>query len=143
MSHPLSVVDDHPWYHQGLRFKCTGCGQCCTGEPGAVWVSEEEVVAIADELGITVEEFSRLYLRRLHGRLSLKEDPHNYDCVFLKDNRCQVYKQRPKQCRTFPWWVHNLTSKEDWENAAHYCEGINHPEAPIVPFDEIQTQLNS
>ena len=20
-----------PWYKDGLRFKCTGCGDCCTG----------------------------------------------------------------------------------------------------------------
>ena len=25
-----------PWYNDGLRFTCTRCGHCCTGEPGFV-----------------------------------------------------------------------------------------------------------
>ena len=27
------------WYHLGLRFQCTGCGDCCTGAPGYVWIN--------------------------------------------------------------------------------------------------------
>ena len=27
------------WYaEEGLAFECTGCGDCCTGAPGYVWV---------------------------------------------------------------------------------------------------------
>ena len=28
------------WYSEGLRFECTQCGACCSGEPGYVWVDE-------------------------------------------------------------------------------------------------------
>lgn len=132
-------VDSSPWYAEGLRFECTGCGQCCTGSPGYIWVDDDEIVQIADYLKITIDEFSRRYLRRVKGKLSLLELPRTYDCIFLKDKKCSIYPVRPTQCRTFPWWPRNLKSKEEWEAAARTCEGI-HCEAPIVTFDTIEKQ---
>ena len=31
------------WYVGGLKFQCTHCGDCCTGDAGYVWVNEEEI----------------------------------------------------------------------------------------------------
>ncbi len=36
-----------PWYQDGLAFTCTQCGKCCTGDPGFVWVTDEEIAALA------------------------------------------------------------------------------------------------
>jgi len=136
----LKVIQDHsPWYAEGLRFKCTGCGQCCTGAPGYVWVNEEEIQNIADYLNLTIKEFSSRYLRRVQGRLSLLELPKSYDCIFLKDKKCQIYSVRPTQCRTYPWWPQLLKSKDDWKTAARFCEGIQ-LDAPVVPFETIEKQ---
>ncbi len=136
----LKVIEEEsPWYKNGLHFKCTECGQCCTGAPGYVWVGEEEVEEMAKFLNISVEEFSRRYLRKVLGRLSLLENPKTYDCVFLKEKKCQLYKARPKQCRTYPWWPALLKTEKDWIDAAEHCEGIN-AEAPIVPFEVIEHQ---
>ena len=33
------------WYADGLKFSCTGCGNCCTGSAGFTWVSEDEIDA--------------------------------------------------------------------------------------------------
>ena len=44
-----------PWYQDGLRFRCTRCGHCCTGTPGNVWINEEEIAAIAEFRRETVE----------------------------------------------------------------------------------------
>lgn len=141
MSHPLNVLsDEKPWYAEGLRFKCTECGQCCTGAPGYTWVSEDEIVAIAEHLGLSLDDFGKKYLRLVNGRYALLEKPSSYDCIFLKDKKCEIYQLRPKQCRTFPWWASNLSSPEEWQEAAQYCEGIS-VDAPIVPFDVIQEQL--
>ncbi|MGC1878671.1 MAG: YkgJ family cysteine cluster protein [Rhabdochlamydiaceae bacterium] len=130
-----------PWYKEGLRFKCTECGQCCTGSPGYVWVTLSEIEAMAEFLKIPAEEFIKKYTRRIGHRLSLKEDPKTYDCVFLKGKRCEVYGDRPKQCRTFPWWSENLKSAEHWQETANRCEGINHPDAPLISLREIQKHL--
>jgi Fe-S-cluster containining protein len=130
-----------PWYKDGLRFKCTGCGQCCTGSPGYVWLSEEEAVAIAEHLQISLKEFLKKYTRLIKGRLSLKEHPQNFDCVFLKGARCEIYPLRPKQCRTFPWWPENIKDEKSWEETALRCEGINHPDAPFITLGEIKKNL--
>lgn len=135
------VEDEQPWYASGLHFKCTECGQCCTGTPGYTWITEQEAVEIANFLNISLELFAKKYVRTVDRKLALLEDPRNFDCIFLKDRKCQVYPVRPKQCRTFPWWPRNLKSEKDWKEAARFCEGIN-AAAPLVPFETIQEQLD-
>ncbi len=125
------------WYADGLRFKCTECGGCCTGGPGYVWLEEEDIKALASKLKISREAFLRRYTRQIGKRISLLEDPLNYDCVFLKENRCSVYDGRPTQCRTFPFWPSLLKSKRDWENARSYCEGIDHPDGEIYSQERV------
>ena len=140
MNRMLKVIEDTaPWYQEGLRFECTGCGQCCTGSPGYIWVDEDEIVEIANFLNLSIDELASRYLRRVKGKISLLELPKSYDCTFLKDKKCQIYPVRPTQCRTFPWWPRNLKSEKDWQEAARHCEGI-HCEAPVVHLDTIEKQ---
>lgn len=72
---------------------------------------------------------------------SSRKKKENNACIFLKNNRCQVYTARPSQCRTYPWWKENLNTKESWALAAEQCEGIS-DDAPRIPFDEIQKNLS-
>jgi Fe-S-cluster containining protein len=128
------------WYKNGLKFTCTGCGACCAKEPGYVWLSSLEIEQMAKHLNLSQEEFLKRYTRKVFGRVSLLEKP-NYDCIFLKNNRCEIYTVRPRQCRTFPWWPDNLDSPQAWKETALRCEGIDHPDAPVVPFETIQENL--
>jgi len=106
-----------------------------------VWVTDEEMALIAQHLQITIEQFKRTYIRQKDNRFALIEKKsQNHDCIFLKENKCQIYPVRPSQCRTFPWWKENLNSRESWALAAESCEGISE-EAPLVPFEEIQRTL--
>ena len=132
---------ESPWYKNGVRFGCTGCGKCCTGQPGYVWVSEKEIEAIAEHLKLSVKDFGMRFLRLVSGRHSLVEFKKNHDCVFLKEKQCSIYPVRPVQCRTFPFWKRTLSSPEAWATTAMDCEGINHPDAPLVPIEEIEKQL--
>ena len=43
---------NEPWYRDGLKFACTGCGDCCTGEPGYVWVNKAEIETLAAAVGL-------------------------------------------------------------------------------------------
>lgn len=126
------VNEEEAWYSEGVRFQCTGCGACCTGSPGFVWVDEEEIEEMAAFLNLSLQEFVAKYIRRVEDRFSLRELMPNYDCVFLKEKKCTIYEARPRQCRTFPFWPKILESKESWEQAASYCEGIS-DNAPLIP----------
>ncbi len=126
-----------PWYHEGLPFACQGCGGCCTGEPGYVWVEPEEIFALARRLKIDLAEFEQKYVRREGRRLSLCEHS-NGDCVFYDNEKtcCTVYEDRPRQCRTWPFWASNLRTPEDWEQTCRECPGAG--TGPTVSLEEIQ-----
>ncbi len=118
--------DEQPWYADGLRFECTGCGDCCTGGPGYVWVTQAEIDALAARLELTPAAFERKYVRNVGVRRSLKER-RNYDCVFLDaERRCTVYEHRPLQCRTWPFWNSNLKTPEAWQHTCEVCPGSGH-----------------
>jgi len=133
-------MSNRPWYHDGLRFECTGCGACCTGAPGYVWVNQAEIEAMAEAMAMDVNLFEKRYVRRVGIRKSLVEFPGG-DCVLFDDTRksCRVYDVRPRQCRTWPFWASNLRSPEHWQEVCEQCPGANH--GPVVPLQEIQTRL--
>ena len=136
------MCDSVCWYEKGLRFSCTGCGKCCSGAPGYVWVTEEEIAAMAAHLKIAIDLFVRKYIRCIDSRLALIElKNRDYDCVFLHDSKCIIYEVRPHQCKTFPWWKENLSSEESWNEAAKSCEGIG-PHGKLISFETIQPCLD-
>jgi Fe-S-cluster containining protein len=117
-------MPDLPWYHAGLRFTCTQCGDCCTGSPGHVWVNNEEIAELAALVGEDIEKFEDQYVRRVGARKSLKEFS-NGDCVFFDGptRKCTVYSARPRQCRTWPFWDSNLKTPDDWKHTCSVCPG--------------------
>ena len=123
-----------PWYRDGLQFTCTGCGDCCTGAPGYVWVSREEIEALAGFLGLALDDFGKRYLRKVGSRHSLIERP-NGDCVFY-ERGCTVYPARPSQCREFPFWSENLKSRRAWQETAAGCPGMG--KGKLYRIEDIQ-----
>jgi Fe-S-cluster containining protein len=119
-------VSDLPWYADGLAFACTRCGNCCTGAPGSVKVSEAECAELATLVGLDLADFCERFTRLLEdGTVSLTERA-NGDCVFWSArDGCLVYAARPRQCRTWPFWRRNLASREAWAAAASGCPGID------------------
>ncbi|XZE55402.1 YkgJ family cysteine cluster protein [Planctomycetaceae bacterium SH139] len=113
-----------PWYQDGLRFECTQCGDCCTGEPGNVWVDEGEIVRLAARMEMEVDKFESKFVRQVGVRKSLVEYPDG-DCIFLdpKTRGCSVYEERPVQCRTWPFWNSTITSRRAWRETCEICPG--------------------
>jgi Fe-S-cluster containining protein len=111
----------------GLRFCCQGCGRCCSGPGGYVFLTEEEGRAMATHLGCAPEEFFASFTRRAEGRTALI-DVGNGNCRFLTSRGCSIYAVRPYQCRSWPFWFANLRSREAWEEAARGCPGIGQGE---------------
>jgi Fe-S-cluster containining protein len=128
-------ADPTPWFQNGLRFSCTMCGKCCTGEPGFVWVTDEELAKLAKFIGDPEHVFRTVYTRSTRGRRTLKEKA-NGDCVFYdREAGCTVYPVRPAQCRTWPFWESNLKSPKAWETTEAVCPGSG--EGELIPVEEI------
>jgi Fe-S-cluster containining protein len=131
--------DEQPWYADGLAFECTRCGNCCTGDPGYVWVTDEELATIAKFLGQPLQEVRELYSRKARGRRSLREK-NNGDCVFFdRQKGCTIYAVRPPQCRTWPFWDSNVATPDDWERTCRVCPGSGQGE--VIPVEEISRRL--
>jgi Fe-S-cluster containining protein len=124
-----------------LRFECTGCGDCCTGAPGYVWVNREEIAALAARVGLEVEVFERRYVRSVGVRRSLVEY-ENGDCVFFDGatRKCTVYEARPRQCRSWPFWESNVRTEQAWKETCAVCPGSG--KGKLHPPDEILHQVS-
>lgn len=130
-----AVPTEELWYRDGLHFECTQCGKCCTGDPGFVWVNDEEIAAIARHRGMPLREFIPFYTRMARGKRTLRERA-NGDCVFWDANKgCTVYSVRPRQCRTWPFWASNVETPEDWQRTTDICPGSG--QGTFVPVEEI------
>jgi Fe-S-cluster containining protein len=136
---PLTMSDRERdrFYKNGLQFECLKCGNCCTGAPGFVYLSEEDIVSIAGFLRKDKGSFIREYTRAVtifgERRFSLTER-QNYDCVFW-NRLCLIYEVRPYQCRSFPFWKRHLVSEREWNRVGDRCRGINR--GPVHPAEEI------
>jgi Fe-S-cluster containining protein len=133
------------WYKEGLRFTCTQCGNCCTGPPGYVWVTKEEIGRIARFLDREDGWLPPDVLRRVGFRYSLTEKS-NGDCVYLQSVNgkriCSIYPVRPLQCRTWPFWDVNLKNPGAWAEAAdNVCPGMNNGKTHnFVQIETVRTR---
>ena len=130
-----------PWYKKGLRFECTGCGDCCTGAPGYVWVNQAEIDALAAQLNITSAACEKKYVRNIGIRRSLIELPKSYDCIFLDatTRKCTVYEARPRQCKTWPFWKSNLRNEQTWQETCEVCPGSG--TGKLYQLEQIEEQV--
>jgi Fe-S-cluster containining protein len=119
-------------YHDGYSYgfdptACATCGgACCRGESGYIWAKYKEIEEMAEFLELSVEDFGKMYLRKVKHRYSLTEKKileEDYACVFFdeKQKRCTIYPVRPLQCRTFPFWDQY---KNDENGVRQECPGI-------------------
>lgn len=129
------------WYKDGLHFSCTQCGNCCTGEPGVVWVNDEEIEQIAEHLGKTVGEVRLFHTRLVGRRVSLTEFAGG-DCTFLdpRTRRCTIYPVRPRQCRSWPFWRSNLESPRSWREVQQTCPGAG--KGAFVGLEQIEREAS-
>ena len=113
---------------EGFSYKfdpeaCKNCeGNCCIGESGYIWVTPQDIKAIAFYLNMDEELFKKTFLIKVGYRYSLKEKPYKdgYACVFF-ENGCKIYPVRPNQCRTFPFWDYY---KDKVDELKKECPGI-------------------
>jgi len=113
-------------YEKGLRFKCQGSANCCVsrGSYGFVYLSLKDIKILSKFIELNTIDFIKLYCDKTNGFTHFKERKKNGDCQFLSNKKCSIYKARPTQCRTWPFWSENMKSK-NWNNEiAKFCPGV-------------------
>ncbi|UCF97747.1 MAG: YkgJ family cysteine cluster protein [Spirochaetaceae bacterium] len=118
---------ENTFYAGGLRFSCVRCSNCCRHTPGYVFLIGEDIQRLLLATGLDLKNFQERYCREVNlsgfNRVSLKEKT-NYDCIFWEKDGCSVYRFRPMQCRSYPFWSGNLVSARAWEQLKSSCPGI-------------------
>ncbi|MGH2304851.1 YkgJ family cysteine cluster protein [Campylobacter taeniopygiae] len=107
---------------------CQKCGgKCCIGGSGNIFASKEELKNLREYLGLSEEEFTLKYLRKVGFKMSFKEVEFEggYACIFFDpiNRNCSIYDYRPMQCRTFPFWEYFKTHQEELKKE---CIGITY-----------------
>ncbi|HUX40948.1 MAG TPA: YkgJ family cysteine cluster protein [Rectinemataceae bacterium] len=119
---------DAAFWDEGLRFGCTRCSRCCTGEPGYVFLAAGDVrrlmAALALDFSSLISRYCRFVDMGEHFALSLRERS-DHSCIFWGKNGCDVYDARPIQCSTYPFWSSILESRDTWSEESGYCPGID------------------
>jgi Fe-S-cluster containining protein len=115
-----------------------------------VWFTRSEGEAMATALGMDLPTFLQAHARTIHGRWSLLErpGPRGMDCILLDRETqsgkalCRVYRDRPSQCRTWPFWQRNLVSRDAWAKARESapCPGMG--QGPLIPPESILKSLH-
>jgi Fe-S-cluster containining protein len=105
---------------------CKNCsGNCCRGETGNIWVTQDEIEAMCHFLQTNQIDFISIYLNRVDNRFSIKErmGERGLECVFFDSLKkcCSIYPARPRQCSTFPFWEY---FKKHVDDLIKECPGI-------------------
>lgn len=137
----LLLSHKKPFYKRStLRFHCTGCGKCCYGNPGSHYIAASgvELEQIRQHLRLSRDWFLRHYTEALpQGNRGIRINDKGA-CPFLLDGQCGIYRLRPSQCRSYPFWPEIVDSQKGWQAESQRCEGINWGE--IVPLKRIEQQ---
>jgi Fe-S-cluster containining protein len=119
-------LSDEFYSEQGLAFSCTQCGACCKAKSGHLFLTALDLRRLAEHLELSDDEFFLQYCEvvelDLAARISLVAEDDG-SCVFLGRQGCEVYEQRPLQCRTYPFWSTNLLDREAWQSTCEACAG--------------------
>ena len=101
-------------------------------------MGNEDISGAADLLNISARQFKTKFLVRENGIwfIDVSEDE---PCPFLILNGCKIHAAKPAQCRTYPFWMENLESRNHWKLAAGFCPGIN--QGDVVPVGTVKNAL--
>ena len=110
-----------------IRFKCQqGCSSCCKSG-GVVLISEEDVAKISKYLKLSIEDFLKRYTKKDGKKIFLIDREIN-DCIFLEDDKCQIYPCAMSSIKPSPLGRTNLKSEKRWNIILRECPGIGEGE---------------
>ena len=102
-------------------FSCTQCGECCKGF-GGTYVSDADIAAIADYLGLSATFVRVSHCTTSGGRLILSQRADGY-CTFW-DGNCTIHPVKPRMCRQWPFIAALEADIGNWKIMADTCPGV-------------------
>src|SRR5690348_8341345 len=97
---------------EGLRFECQpGCTECCR-QKGFVYLTDADLLRIAEFVGMSAAAFERKFVYRTRKRMRLRV-PSGANCHFLSGDGCSIHAVKPTQCRIFPFWPELVESRRE------------------------------
>lgn len=103
-------------------FACTRCGDCCKGY-GGTYLSEADIDAIADFIGVSAGRLKTVYTRESGGKRFIVQRGNGY-CIFW-DQVCTIHPVKPRMCRQWPFIRSILVDVGNWRAMASTCPGMN------------------
>ncbi len=99
---------------KAIGFECRKCAQCCKAQYGdnTVIVFPSEIKKISEKTGLSRDDFvipTPSQDRDSRGNIHTFEWvlKKNCDCIFLKNDLCEIYECRPHICSTYPFYIDN------------------------------------
>jgi Fe-S-cluster containining protein len=116
-----------------IGFTCIRCGDCCRAQSGdnCVIVFPDEILTIVHAHDLTWSRICKPSVPQFiaeNGIMHAFEwelNRHdNGDCIFIENNICRIYAQRPWICRTYPFYLVFLDGITEPCLKMSDCQGI-------------------
>ncbi|MBW2977334.1 YkgJ family cysteine cluster protein [Candidatus Woesearchaeota archaeon] len=103
-----------------MSFKCQRCGYCCT------IIAR---VSLIDMLRLKKQGYNLLeVIQKDHTKHNCLKRKSDGDCIFLERHgnktNCKIYEHRPKVCRKYPGYKHEIPCKKANPSVREYLMRI-------------------
>jgi len=112
------------WEKESLHFECeSDCFKCCT-KPGIVYFDKSSIKNASKITKLSSTSFKKEFLKSYNGQWIHEVEKGN-PCAFLTHEGCAIHFGKPSQCKSYPFWRENMTSKSMWKFVGSFCPGID------------------
>lgn len=90
-------------YPNEIIWKCQQCTLCCKDSYNHVRrikLLKQESISLSRKINIPIEQFATPTFDKIYSHEILK---NNGKCIFLKNNFCKIYNNRPLVCQFYPF----------------------------------------
>ncbi|MDD4325348.1 MAG: YkgJ family cysteine cluster protein [Candidatus Bathyarchaeota archaeon] len=101
-------------YPLNVCFDCNGCGLCCGDtehKTRHILLLDSEAKNISAHTNLSIEKFTQENHSKEPYVYEMKKSDEG-KCIFLKDNLCLIYQDRPLICRFYPFELNYDNDKE-------------------------------
>ena len=89
-----------------IRFRCSKCGLCCGDthqKTRRVLLLKSDAERIATSAKRQIDTFATQTTTKQPYVYEIRKNAQNGKCIFLQQNRCMIYQDRPLICKFYPF----------------------------------------